>query len=62
MIKSISEIPFIITALIYGFVSLKLSLTVTEKEHKVVNYIFAAIAAIVFILLLVLNIFVPDRF
>lgn len=60
-VKKVLEIPFILTALIYGFISLKLSLVTSEKNHKISNIIFAILIILVFAILIYLNLFIPDR-
>lgn len=60
-IKKIFEIPFILTAAVYGFMSLKLSLTTSEKQHRISNIIFIGILIVLFIVLIYLNLFIPDR-
>ncbi|MFC1810242.1 hypothetical protein ACFLZH_01975 [Patescibacteria group bacterium] len=59
--KKILEIPFILTALIYGFISFKLSLVTTEKKHTITNIVFAVLIILIFGILIYLNLFIPDR-
>ncbi len=59
--KKILEIPFILTALTYGFISFKISLVTTEKKHTITNIVFAILIIAVFGILIYLNLFIPDR-
>lgn len=59
--KKILEIPFILTALTYGFISFKISLVTTEKTHNITNIVFAVLIIAVFGILIYLNLFIPDR-
>jgi hypothetical protein len=60
--KKILEIPFILTAAVYGFISIKLSFTISEKKHTISNLIFLVLIIILFAILVYLNLFIPDRF
>ncbi|MFC1655931.1 hypothetical protein ACFL3C_03615 [Patescibacteria group bacterium] len=62
MIRTIVEIPFIITAAIYGFISLKISIAQPDKKHKISNILFIAFIIVLFAALIYLNLFIPDRF
>lgn len=59
--KSILEIPFILSAAIYGFMSIKISFTTSEKDHKIANIIIILLVIILFAALIYLNLFIPDR-
>jgi Mn2+/Fe2+ NRAMP family transporter len=59
--KSILEIPFILSAAVYGFMSLKISFTTSEKEHKLANIILILLVIILFAILVYLHLFIPDR-
>ncbi len=59
--KSILEIPFILSAAVYGFMSLKVSFTTSEKEHKMANIILILLVIILFAALVYLHLFIPDR-
>lgn len=59
--RDILQIPFIVSAAIYGFVSLKLSLATKEQDNKITNIIFAIFLVALVALLIYLQIFVPDR-
>jgi hypothetical protein len=61
LINKVFEIPFILTAAIYGFTSLKLSLSTSNKNNLITNIIFIALVVALFALLIYLNVFVPDR-
>jgi len=54
------DIPFVITALIYGFSSLRISLARKEKTHRILDAVLIGIIVVVFIGLIVINLFVPD--
>jgi hypothetical protein len=60
-VKTILEIPFILTAAIYGFVSLKIGFELPEKKHKISNIIFIFLIIILFAMLIYINLFIPDR-
>jgi len=60
-VKKILSIPFVLTAAIYGFVSLKIGLELPEKHHKISNIIFIGVIILLFVLLIYLNLFIPDR-
>jgi hypothetical protein len=60
--KKILEIPFILTAAVYGFISIKLSFTTSEKNHKISNLVFLVLIIVLFAILIYLNLFIPDRF
>ena len=60
--KKILEIPFILTAAVYGFISIKISFTISEKSHKISNLVFLVLIIILFAILVYLNLFIPDRF
>jgi hypothetical protein len=62
MIKSISEIPFIIAAAVYGFMSLKISIASPEKKHTISNIFFILFIILLFVGLIYLNLFIPDRY
>lgn len=59
--KSILEIPFILSAAVYGFMSIKISFTTSEKDHKIANIIIILLVIILFAALIYLNLFIPDR-
>ena len=60
-VKTILEIPFILTAAVYGFVSLKLGFEMPEKKHKISNLIFIIFIIVLFSVLIYINLFLPDR-
>ncbi len=59
--KRILEIPFILSAATYAFVSIKISFTTSEKDHKIGNIIIVLLVIILFATLIYLNLFIPDR-
>ncbi len=54
------DIPFILTGLIYGFSSLRISLTNPDKKHKTLDIIFISVIIVVLIGLLIINLLLPD--
>lgn len=60
-IKNILEIPFILSAAVYGIMSIKISFTTSEKDHKIGNIIIILLVIILFLALIYLNLFIPDR-
>jgi len=54
------DIPFIITGLIYGTTSLRISLARKEKSHRILDATLAGVIVVVFIALIVINLLVPD--
>lgn len=59
--KNILEIPFILSAAVYGFMSIKISFTTSDKDHKIANIIIILLVIILFAALIYLNLFIPDR-
>lgn len=57
--NKVMDIPFIITGMIYGLSSLRISLTNPEKSHKTLDISFIIITLIVLIGLLAINIVIP---
>jgi succinate dehydrogenase hydrophobic anchor subunit len=57
--NKVMDIPFIITGMIYGLSSLRISLTNPEKSHKTMDISFIIITLIVLIGLLAINIVIP---
>lgn len=55
------DIPFILIAAFYGLVSLKISLTTTEKKHKISNILIIIVLIALFAAVIYLNLFIPDR-
>ena len=55
----IMDIPFAMTALIYGLSSIKTGLK--DQGSKIVNILFTALALLIFAGLVYINIFVPDK-
>jgi hypothetical protein len=54
------DIPFVITALIYGFSSLRIALARKEKTHRILDAVLIGIIALVFVGLIIINLLVPD--
>ena len=60
ILNKILDIPFIITGLIYGTTSLRISLARKEKSHRILDVALAGIIILVFLALIVINLLVPD--
>ena len=60
-VKTISEIPFILSAAVYGFISLKISLETPGKKHSISNMVFIVLLIVLLVLLIYINLFIPDR-
>ncbi|MCD6109923.1 hypothetical protein J7J83_04160 [bacterium] len=60
-IKNILEIPFILSAAIYGFMNIKISFITSDKDHKIANIIIVLLVIILLVALIYLNLFIPDR-
>lgn len=54
------DIPFIITGLIYGFASLRLSLSNPDTQHKILDLILIVIIILVLGGLIAINLLFPD--
>ncbi len=54
------DVPFIITGLIYGFTSLRLSLTDSSKPHKTLDIVLISLIGIFLIGLILLKLLVPN--
>lgn len=59
IINRILDIPFAMAALIYGLSSIYTEMN--EKSHKLANIAFIAISLLIFVLLLYINLLVPDK-
>ncbi|MFH1284438.1 MAG: hypothetical protein ABIH78_02505 [Candidatus Peregrinibacteria bacterium] len=60
IVNKTMDIPFILTGLIYGFSSLRLSLTDPEKHHKLLDVSLISIIIIVLAGLVVINLAIPN--
>jgi hypothetical protein len=60
LINKSLDIPFIITGLIYGLSSLRLSLVDPKKPHKILDRIIILIIIVILLGLIAINIFLPD--
>lgn len=54
------DIPFIITGLIYGLSSLRLTLTNPDHEHKILDIFLISVIILVLLALILINLIVPD--
>jgi len=61
LLNKILELPFIFTALVYGFLNLKESFSKSTKKHKLIDIIFIILLIIVFSIVLYINFFIPAR-
>jgi len=59
IVNHILDIPFAMIALIYGLASIKAGLK--DGGGKIVNIVFITLALLIFVGLVYLNIFVPDK-
>ncbi len=59
VINRILDIPFAMTALIYGMTSLHE--TIPTEKKKIANIVFIALSVLILGILLYINLFVPDR-
>jgi len=53
------DIPFAITAIIYGFSSIYVK--TSEKTQKIAGPIFVVLSLLIFGLLIYINLFIPDK-
>ncbi|MBD3360519.1 hypothetical protein GF366_01825 [Candidatus Peregrinibacteria bacterium] len=60
IINKTMDIPLVLTGLIYGFSSLRLSLTDPGKKHKALDISLASIIILVLIGLIVVNLAIPN--
>lgn len=60
LINNIMDAPFILTGLLYGISSLRLNLTNPEKNYKVLDIVLLSIIILIFIAVIIINIFIPD--
>ena len=60
LVNKTLDIPFIVTGLIYGLTSLRLSLAKQEKSHRILDAVLAATVIVIFLALIAINLFVPD--
>ncbi len=59
IVNRVLDIPFAMTGLIYALSSIYS--TLDEKFHKIVNIAFIAISLIIFVALIYINLFIPDK-
>lgn len=60
LLNKTMDIPFILTGLIYGLSSLRISLTNPNKKHKTLDIILICVIILVLIGLLIINLVLPD--
>jgi len=60
IINKTLDIPFAITGLIYGLSSLRLSLAIEEKPHRILDAVLLGTILVIFIGLILINLLVPD--
>lgn len=61
IINKTMDIPLILTGLLYGFASLRLSLTNPEKIYKKLDILLISIIIVILLGLIAVNLFVPNR-
>lgn len=54
------DIPLILTGMLYGFASLRLALTDTNKNHKILDIILMSIIVLVLAGLIFINLAIPN--
>jgi len=59
IVNRVMDIPFIITGIIYGFSSIRLSVENPEGSHKIMNIVFISITVLMLAGLLFINLFLP---
>ncbi|MFA4891319.1 MAG: hypothetical protein WC604_03130 [Candidatus Gracilibacteria bacterium] len=62
IINKTLDIPFIITGLIYGLSSLRLSLAQEQKSHTILDTVLAGAIIAIFLGLIAVNLLVPDLY
>lgn len=60
IINKTLDIPFIITGLIYGLSSLRISLANQEKSHRILDASLIIAIVVIFVGLVLVNLLVPD--
>jgi len=60
IINKTLDIPFIITGLIYGLTSLRISLAQEQKSHTILDTILAGSIIVIFLALITINLLLPD--
>ena len=59
IVNHILDIPFAMTALIYGFTSIRAG--IKADGHKLINLIFIILSLLIFAGLVYINVFIPDK-
>ncbi len=62
IINKTADIPFIITGLIYGLSSLRISLTDPNKSHKALDIFLISIIMLTLVALIVINLVLPNLY
>ncbi|MFA7685270.1 MAG: hypothetical protein WCX95_00535 [Candidatus Gracilibacteria bacterium] len=60
LVNKTFDVPFLITGLIYGLASLRLTLANPENEHKALDIILIAIIIVILASLIAINLIFPD--
>lgn len=60
ILNKVMDIPFVVTGLIYGFSSLRLSLTNPEKQHKILDISLVCVIILALIGLILINLLLPE--
>jgi len=59
IVNRVMDIPFIITGIIYGFASVRLTVEKPEDSHKTMNIVFISITVLMLAGLLFINLLLP---
>jgi len=54
------DVPLILTGMLYGFASLRLALTDTNKNHKILDIILMSVIVLVLAGLIFINLAIPN--
>lgn len=60
ILNKVMDIPFIITGMLYGLASLRLSLADPSKEHKTLDISLLSLIILTLIALIAINVFIPN--
>ena len=62
IINKTADIPFIITGMIYGLASLRISLTDPNKKHKILDISLISIIILALVGLILINLLLPNTY
>lgn len=60
IINKTMDIPFVLTGLMYGLASLRMTFTDPEKEHKLLDIFMISIIIVVLVSLMAINLLIPN--